>query len=685
MKKSTLVCVLLLLCFFTQTITVTASVSEKDVTVIFDGETLKFEQKPIIVEGRVLVPLRDICEKLGADVEWESSTQSITITKDSTSLNVSIGSRMMYINNNRYPLYLDAPPQIVNGRTVMPIRAVVEELGGEVQWDETERTVSIIYDEIISVPGVRNTQAWGANNWANVSSVQQFLYKNEGLAFAYVMGNNLEIVTPGNQITIKMEYPKLGDVISDDIGNFYIVWGKDGSRSTDQTVFISKYSSAGTHIKTTGFTGVSVMGDSGNTQYPFSYGNCVSAIGNGYLMVNYARSMYNGHQSNNVVGVRMSDMSPMNWNAWDIPYTSHSFNQSVIWSNITNGFLYADHGDAFSRGFVITSGRNEKRIFSFYMEANANYNMWIVNKTFAQMGGLVETSKGVALVGVSAKSISEAAKTEKQNLFIQIFNPLANEVSSSMFIGGVTRSGSTSFNIYDNNNSPLTRVTDYGVRWLTDYTDTDAIAPQAVIANDKIVILWSTINDTFYMVLSASGEVITPATSLDGLPLNSFESPIYHNGTVSWAAVNSGRLRIYSIEIEEMPDIKEPTWGMWSDWSTQYISSNASTQVETKNQYSYRTYETTTSSNPYLSGWNYSYEVAGQNDGTWSAWSTNYISPSCSIQVESKTQYSYRDTTKTETWGAWSDWTTTEYTKSESRNVETSWQTRTRTYAGHIR
>lgn len=66
----------------------------------------------------------------------------------------------------------------------------------------------------------------------------------------------------------------------------------------------------------------------------------------------------------------------------------------------------------------------QHNIFHFYLEPNANYNMYIVNKTFAQFGGLAETSRGVVLVGASAKSIGEEAKTEKQNLFVQIFNPL---------------------------------------------------------------------------------------------------------------------------------------------------------------------------------------------------------------------------------------------------------------------
>ena len=410
---------------------------------------------------------------------------------------------------------------------------------------------------ITKVPGVANTQASSVGNWASVSAVQQFAYMDEGIAYAYVMGNNLIVTTPEKTLKIEMKYPLLGDVISDDDGNFYVVWGKNGTDSSDRTVFISKFAPDGVHIKTTGFTGESKMGQSGNTKYPFSGGNCSSAFGNGCLMVNYAREMYSGHQSNNVIGVRISDMSPINWDSnWDIPYTSHSFNQSVIWSNKAGDFLYADHGDGFERGFNITTGADKKVLFHFYLEANADYNMWIVNKTFAQLGGLVETSMGDALVAASAKSISEAAKVEKQNLFVQIFKPFTSSVSPSTFIGGTTRSGATSFDIYDNRNSPLSPVSDYGVCWLTDYTDRNAVAPQVVIADDKIVIMWSTdngnyetVNDTLYMVLSASGVVLTPATSLKGVPLNSFEQPVYHDGFIYWAEVENGRLMVRSIEI----------------------------------------------------------------------------------------------------------------------------------------
>ena len=110
---------------------------------------------------------------------------------------------------------------------------------------------------IVVVPRLATTQASGVSNWARVSSVQQFAYMDEGLAYAYAADGNLHITTPSRTLHFDMQYPLLGDVISDDDGNFYVVWGKDGTVSTEQTIFISKYSPQGTHVQTTGFVGES--------------------------------------------------------------------------------------------------------------------------------------------------------------------------------------------------------------------------------------------------------------------------------------------------------------------------------------------------------------------------------------------------------------------------------------------
>lgn len=519
-------------------------VSAKQVTQPFVGV-----KNTMIVDGEELIAVDELCTIANAKLVMSKKSKKAKITKDYLTIHLTAGDYRMEIDDDFHD-YFSIAPRVSKGKLMVPLDDVAKKLGCIVKRDKKSKKTKIKPSDGIITPSTWLTSKRLVSNWANVSDVQQFLYKEEGLAFAIQNKKKLIITTPNSTLELKMKYPILGDVISDVEGNFYIVWGKDGSKYTDKTVFISKYSETGEHIKTTGFEGKSKMGESGNTKFPFAHGNCNATIGDGKLMVNYARTMYNGHQSNNVIGVNIADMSPVEFRSiWDIPYTSHSFNQSVIWSDKYQNFIYADHGDAYGRGFVVTTGRSEELLFNFYLEPNANYNMYIVNTTFAQLGNLAETSEGVVLVGASAKSLSKAAKNEKQNLFIQIFDPYA-EISPSKFIGGVERKGKTSMDINDNSNTPLTKVTDYGVHWLTNYKDKDVIAPQVVEADNRLVIFWSTKKDSFYMILSKNGEVIKSETSLKGVPLNSYERPVYHKGTVYWMAMKDSVLKEYRLKIK---------------------------------------------------------------------------------------------------------------------------------------
>jgi hypothetical protein len=398
------------------------------------------------------------------------------------------------------------------------------------------------------VEGLDSTHSMRVSNWARISSVQQFAYKDEGLAFAYVSGTVLLIKAPSFELSLTLQYPKLGDVIADGDGNIYVIWGKDNEADSPvETIFSSKYTSSGQHIKTTGFVGKSSPwgdNDSAKTKSPFDAGNCQSVVADGKLVCYYAKHRYDGHQSDNVIAVNIADMSP-----YQLPndtYSGHSFNQSVIWSSKISDFLFASQGDAYARGFRVNDssgkyGNEDENIFHFWIIENAGYNMSIVNKTFAQMGGLAEIGENVAFVGASAKSLSASAETEKQNLFVQIFDP-----QNRKFIGGETRTGMTADRLYGDHE----RFTDQGVRWITNYTDKNVVAPQVVVADNKIVVLWSTEEDSFYTVLDSGGNTILPETSLGSVPLNSFEPPIYHNGKIIYAASKNGQLMVINIKID---------------------------------------------------------------------------------------------------------------------------------------
>jgi len=120
----------------------TSAVAQFPVRVFVDGDQVQFDQPPIVVGSRVLVPLRGIFEKMGAFVEWNPANRTVRAVRGTTVVELQIGSRVARVNGN--PITLDVPAQIVGGRTLVPLRFISESLGARVDYDAPTRTVNII-------------------------------------------------------------------------------------------------------------------------------------------------------------------------------------------------------------------------------------------------------------------------------------------------------------------------------------------------------------------------------------------------------------------------------------------------------------------------------------------------------------------------------------------------------------
>lgn len=121
--------------------------AEKDVTVKLFGETLEFDVKPQLVNSRTMVPMRKIYESLGAKVDWVEEAQLILATYKTNIITMEIGKSEFSVTNvisgETKNVLLDVPPQIVNSRTLVPVRAVSEVLEKKVEWDDETYTVFI--------------------------------------------------------------------------------------------------------------------------------------------------------------------------------------------------------------------------------------------------------------------------------------------------------------------------------------------------------------------------------------------------------------------------------------------------------------------------------------------------------------------------------------------------------------
>jgi len=141
-KSRLFVTILITLCMLTG-VCGTAFAAYGDITVMVDGNALSLPVPPVIVDGRTLVPARGVAEALGGSAEWNSYGRKVTITTADKTIELTIDSNTAYVNGSAATL--DVPAQIVNDRTMIPLRFVGEALGADVNYSSSSQTVTINY------------------------------------------------------------------------------------------------------------------------------------------------------------------------------------------------------------------------------------------------------------------------------------------------------------------------------------------------------------------------------------------------------------------------------------------------------------------------------------------------------------------------------------------------------------
>jgi hypothetical protein len=106
------------------------------------GEPVAFpDQGPVIADGRTLVPLRAVAESCGLTVDWNADTCTVVVADEETTVELTVDSPLIAVNGALSEM--DCVPQIVSGRTMLPIRYVLEAFGYQVDWDGDTYTVRI--------------------------------------------------------------------------------------------------------------------------------------------------------------------------------------------------------------------------------------------------------------------------------------------------------------------------------------------------------------------------------------------------------------------------------------------------------------------------------------------------------------------------------------------------------------
>lgn len=131
-----------------------SSDNNDNIQVLLNGKRLKFDVEPIIMNGRTLVPLRAIFEAFGTLVEWNDNTKTVIAKQGNNVISIKAGSKTAYFNDKA--IELDVPAIILDGRTLVPVRFISESFGYDVLWNESIKTVTINYSATIT-PTLRPT------------------------------------------------------------------------------------------------------------------------------------------------------------------------------------------------------------------------------------------------------------------------------------------------------------------------------------------------------------------------------------------------------------------------------------------------------------------------------------------------------------------------------------------------
>ena len=119
--------------------------ADEQIRVYLDGKEIAFDTPPTIINSTTFVPMRAVFEALGAEVEWDDAKQRVTAHRYDTEIELFVGKSGMYRNY----LYKDTPcpARLINDRVYVPVRAIAESYRCHVDWCEESNAVAIFTEK----------------------------------------------------------------------------------------------------------------------------------------------------------------------------------------------------------------------------------------------------------------------------------------------------------------------------------------------------------------------------------------------------------------------------------------------------------------------------------------------------------------------------------------------------------
>ncbi len=189
---------------------------DNPISVEVNGKSIEFDQPPVVMNGRTMVPLRLIFDALGAEMVWDQTSETVTATRGATTVKLTIGATIAYVNGEAKAL--DSPAIIINERTLVPARFIGESLGAKVGWNEETWTVSI-ESIVINIKSIEQI-----STDPNLLRIDNSRFKGR------VVGNN-QVGVPDVHVRVRSDSASINNSMSTDSKGFY---SADGLENGEQ-------------------------------------------------------------------------------------------------------------------------------------------------------------------------------------------------------------------------------------------------------------------------------------------------------------------------------------------------------------------------------------------------------------------------------------------------------------------
>ena len=190
------------------------TLATQPIKLVVAGETINTDVAPIIVNDRVMIPVRAVFESIGAKVSYDASAQLITATKRDRVIQMSVGNNVMLVDNKE--VELEVAPFVRDDRTLVPVRACAEAFDLNVQWLQESRTVKVLAPTSVLSKEIESDGSWTTFSYdekGRLVRIQEYTKDGENKYFEeYTYDNN------GNVLSHRMAGPSFVKYFYDDAG-----------------------------------------------------------------------------------------------------------------------------------------------------------------------------------------------------------------------------------------------------------------------------------------------------------------------------------------------------------------------------------------------------------------------------------------------------------------------------------